>query len=74
MCKNTKKRNNYNGFILHELKIRYGYSLDYIRKSLRGDRMGIVPDKIIKEYKLMEFAANSAIEEKLKQIASTKSR
>ncbi|PIF44887.1 hypothetical protein CLU96_1883 [Chryseobacterium sp. 52] len=63
MDKRTKKRTNYNEGILNVLKDKYGYSLNYIRMSLRGDRVGIMPDKIIKEYKALDFASTKAIEE-----------
>lgn len=56
MSKSTKKRINYNEDILDLLKERYGYSIDYIRKSLRGDRVGVMPDTLIKEYKKLEIA------------------
>lgn len=63
MDKRTKKRTNYNEGILNVLKDKYGYSLNYIRMSLRGDRVGIMPDQIIKEYKALDFASTKAIEE-----------
>lgn len=49
MDKRTKKRNKYNEDILVNIHSKYGYSIDYIRKSLRGDRVGEMPDIIIKE-------------------------
>lgn len=51
MDKETKKRNKYNEKILDVVSKRYGVSIDYVRKCLRGDRTGIVPDRISKEYK-----------------------
>ncbi|QGN21582.1 hypothetical protein [Elizabethkingia anophelis] len=63
MYKPTKKRNYYNEVILNELVKRHGFSVDYIRKALRNDRTGIVPDILKKEYKQLESAANSAIQE-----------
>lgn len=45
--------------ILIVLSEKFGYSEDYIRKSLRGDRTGIMPDKIKKEYKILEKDANA---------------
>lgn len=63
MDKPTKKRTKYNEEILNVLKGKYGYSLDYLRKSLRGDRTGKMPDKIIKEYKALANVAKIAIEE-----------
>ncbi len=63
MHKPTKKRINYNTVILNTLKDRYGFSIDYIRKSLRGDRVGEMPDTLKKEYKAMENASKAAIVE-----------
>ena len=57
MSKPTKKRNNYNEDILRALNERWGYSIDYIRKSLRGDRVGVMPDTLIKEYKKLVIAS-----------------
>ena len=57
MSKPTKKRNNYNEDILIALNERWGYSIDYIRKSLRGDRVGVMPDTLIKEYKKLVIAS-----------------
>lgn len=57
-----KKRANLNAEIMNTLQERYGFSLDYIRKSLRGDRKGILPDKLIQEYKALDAAAKKAIE------------
>lgn len=64
MSKRTKKRINFNPDILNLLKDRYDFSIDYIRKSLRGDRVGIMPDTLIKEYKELEAAAKKALQEK----------
>ncbi len=61
MDKLTKKKNFYNHDILEVIKERYGYKIDYIRKSLRGDRVGTIPDRIIKEYKILEQEAKKAI-------------
>ena len=68
MDKPTKKRNNYNEDILNALNAKYGYSIDYIRKSLRKDRQGLMPDTLIKEYKQLEAAAKKTIEEKAKNL------
>lgn len=65
--KPTKKRTNYNEDILNALMKKYGYSVDYIRKSLRGDRTGIMPDQIKKDYSQMEIAAKKTIQSKLNQ-------
>lgn len=57
MDKTTQKRQTYNTGILQVLAKKFGYSVDYIRKSLRGDRVGVMPDKIKKEYKTLESKA-----------------
>ena len=46
----TKKTISYNQDILNELKLKYGYEIDYIRKSIRGDRNGAMSEIIKKEY------------------------
>ncbi|GGB82655.1 hypothetical protein GCM10007424_23360 [Flavobacterium suaedae] len=63
--KPTKKRNNYNEDILNSLAKKFGYSVDYIRKCLRDDRKGIMPDVIKKEYKYLENIAKKAVETKI---------
>lgn len=68
MSKPTKKRNIYNTDILSILETRYGYSVDYIRKALRGDRVGEMPDTLIKEYKALESAAKSALLQKAESL------
>ena len=65
MDKPTKKRQTYNTVILNELKNRYGYSLDFIRKSLRGDRVGEMPDTLKKEYRIMDNESKKAIKKSL---------
>lgn len=65
MCKPTKKiRIKFNEDVLEALRVKYGYTIDYIRKSIRGDRVGFVPDKLSKEYKTLKLA-----DEKIKQDA-----
>ena len=49
MSEDLKLRRVYNQDILLVIKERYGFSLDYIRKSLRGDRIGLMPEKINSE-------------------------
>ena len=48
-----KKKVKYNQDALEILTQRFGYSIDYIRKSLRGDRVGILPDRVKKEYSII---------------------
>lgn len=68
MDKTSKKRKNYNTEILNVLSSRYGYSIDFIRKSLRGDRVGKMPDVLKKEYKILENEANEAIRTKAESL------
>lgn len=66
--KSTSKKQNYNEDILIKLEIKYGYSIDYMRKCLRGDRVGVMPDKIKAEYNSLNIAAKKAIEEASKNL------
>ena len=50
MDKETKKRISYNAEILILMKEKWDVSIDYVRKCLRGDRVGIMPDRIVKDY------------------------
>ena len=68
MSKPTKKRENYNTEILFAVKEATGYSIDYIRKCLRKDRTGQMPDEVIKLYNRMKKASDDAIAEKLNSI------
>lgn len=70
MDKPTKNRQTYNTVILIELKNRYGYSLDFIRKSLRGDRVGEMPDILKKEYRTMDNESKKAIKKSLESLKS----
>ena len=70
MDKPTKNRQTYNTVILIELKNRYGYSLDFIRKSLRGDRVGEMPDILKKEYRTMDNESKKAIKKSLEDLKS----
>lgn len=61
MEKTFQKRNKYNGIALKSLNERYGYTYDFIRKSLRGDRTSSSSEKIIKEYQLLLTQINSVV-------------
>jgi hypothetical protein len=62
MNKETKKRKNYNEVFINALFDKYGFSHDYIRKCLRKDRTGLMPDKIIADYKQMESAERKIVD------------
>ncbi len=68
MEEKTKVRRIYNPDILSLLKERYGFSLDYLRKSLRNERKGLMPTKIIEEYESLEFESRKAINEAIKMM------
>ncbi|MFD2566109.1 hypothetical protein [Pseudotenacibaculum haliotis] len=68
MSKPTKNRINFNEDALIILKKRFGYSLDYIRKCIRGDREGLMPDTIKKEYKVLTKAAEEAVKNKAEEL------
>lgn len=66
MSKSNKKINNYNTDVLKALEDMYGYSTDYIRKSLRGDRTGVMPDNIKASYKKLDKASKIGIQNAVK--------
>ena len=73
MDKSMTKRNNYNMGILTILSEKYGYPYDYLRKCLRGDRVGEMPDRVKKDYKALEREAENLEklnQEKLKEKAN----
>ena len=62
-----KKKVYYNTEILRQLEKKYGFTVDYVRKCLRGDRKGVMPDTVAKEYKSLENASKEAIKIKANQ-------
>ncbi|WP_281235145.1 hypothetical protein [Flavobacterium gelatinilyticum] len=64
MSKNIKTKLSYNQDVLNILKNKYGYSYDYIRKSIRGDRAGVICDILKNEYHRLNNEAKKAIESK----------
>lgn len=52
----------YNQQILNAVADKFGYSVDYCRKALRGDRTGIMPDKIKAEYSAGIDRLNNTVE------------
>lgn len=63
MDKVTKKRISFNTEILILMKEKWDVSVDYVRKCVRGDRKGIMPDRITKDY----HANVRILEEKTKE-------
>lgn len=58
---NQKTKKFYHEEMIRILHEKYGFTKDYIRKSLRGDRVGIMPDRIKKEYNAMVAASQKAV-------------
>ncbi|MFB9078947.1 hypothetical protein ACFFLS_10395 [Flavobacterium procerum] len=56
-----KAKQKYNQDVLTILKEKYGFSFDYIRKAIRGDRTGIIPDKMKDEYEKLTDQAKKTI-------------
>lgn len=65
MNKSNKKRTYYNEEALEAIEKKYGYSIDYIRKCIRGDRTGLMADAIKKDYDEFIAACKAAIEKKI---------
>lgn len=72
MGKSIKTKPSYNQDILKIMKIKYGYSDDYIRKSIRGDRVGEVSEMIKAEYNKLNNEAKRAIELKSNELKGLK--
>lgn len=72
MGKNRKTKPSYNQDILKIIKNKYGYSDNYIRKSIRGDRVGHISDMIKTEYNKLNNESKKAIENKAEQLNDQK--
>ena len=68
MSKASKKNQSYNEDILIALEKKYGVGKTFIRACLRGDRSGILPDTIAKEYKAADSAAKKVIQAKISNV------
>lgn len=68
MDKSRKKKAVYNTEILTELKKKYGFTQDYILKSIRGERVGTIPIKIQEEYKALLSASNQVIKQQIDKL------
>jgi hypothetical protein len=70
MNKSTKIKASYNQEILEIIKGRYGFKFDYIRKSIRGDRVGKFPEIMKKEYYQLEKESQKAIADKANDLGT----
>ena len=68
MDKNNKTKPSYNQDVLKIIKERHGYSYDYIRKSIRGDRVGPLSEIIKAEYNLLTNEAKKALEKQINKL------
>ncbi|MEN2402987.1 hypothetical protein GKZ90_0024590 [Flavobacterium sp. MC2016-06] len=64
MSENKQKKDysSYNPAIIKKLKEKYGFSVQFIGQSLRGDRTSVMSTKICDDYKLIEKEINKTIE------------
>jgi|GEM_PF-884832 len=72
MGKNIKSQPSYNQDVLKIIKEKHGYSYDYIRKSIRGDRVGIICDIIKAEYKRLDNEYRIVRESQAKRLQEEK--
>lgn len=63
-----KTKRSYNQDVLKIIKNRHGYSYDYIRKSIRGDRVGIISDILKAEYQKLNNESKKAIENQINKL------
>jgi hypothetical protein len=65
MDKAKQKKSVYNNTIVAELVLKYGFSRNYILKSIRGERASIISIKIQEEYKMLERVSNQLIKRQI---------
>ncbi len=73
MNKGTKKKENYhqhNVDAINALVEKFGLSAYYIRQSVKGNREGVVPDRIKKEYQMICKELEKAKEETVKKFTN----
>jgi hypothetical protein len=68
MSKNIKTKPSYNQDVLKIIKERHGYSHDYIRKCIRGDRVGVICDVLKSEYNKLMSEYKKAIENRANEL------
>lgn len=56
-----KKERKYNTMVIDGLIKKYGFTRNYILKSIRGERVGTFPTRIKEEYHRLDRAARMAI-------------
>lgn len=68
MDKSKQKKSVYNNTIIAELVVKYGFTRNYILKSIRGERVGSIPIKIQEEYKSLLSLSNQAIRQHINKL------
>lgn len=68
MSKTSKKSPSYDTGLIQSLENRYGVTKDYIRKSIRGDRQGVIPLRIAEDYKNLSKAKKVAENQALRKL------
>lgn len=68
-----KTKPSYNQDVLKIIKNRHGYSFDFIRKSIRGDRVSLTSDMLRAEYHKLNNESKRAIENMLMNYRSKSS-
>lgn len=59
MNKSTQKRPRYNVTAVKKIAEKYGYTERYVRMCVRGDVDGVMPDKVVKDYKALAHKLES---------------
>lgn len=77
MDKETKKKPKYNQDAINALIAKYGYGSYYFRQCISGNKKGVLPDEIKKEYqglcKAIEAAKTTAITTAIKTFQNNQS-
>lgn len=74
MDKNIKSKPSYNQDVLKIIKERYGFSYDYIRKAIRGDRTGTNCDLIKSEYQRLVNEYKKVMQTQIDKLNNTKNK
>lgn len=68
MDKNKQKRERYHPLAVNKVAEMYGYSARYVRQILKGDRKGLMADKVLKDYKQLVKEIDQATEKAIANI------
>ena len=68
MDKSKRKKPNYNRDIILGLKTKYGFSESYVRKSINGDRTGLIPIRIKEDYQQLVQTTKKIINQQISKL------